>query len=134
MRELPIFRPPFCGFLLVVNCFCGVVLGLSARLMCHSGKQGVDIRLGMQLDLSPCLGVAYGSERGSKPYAPSPSLFVGGTHRGVFSVLIFFTFFKNAQTAMITPFQAFPTSFGGNPEQGINSTPIQALPSPICEQ
>lgn len=133
MRELPIFRPPFCGFLLVVNCFCGVVLGLSARLMCHSGKQGVDIRLGMQLDLSPCLGQPMVGTRLETIRAFA--VIVCWWHTSVvFSVLIFFTFFKNAQTAMITPFQAFPTSFGGNPEQGINSTPIQALPSPICEQ
>lgn len=133
MRELPIFRPPFCGFLLVVNCFCGVVLGLSAQLMCHSGKQGVDIRLGMQLDLSPCLGQPMvRNEARNHTRLRRHCLLVA--HIGGGPVLIFFTFFKNAQTAMITPFQAFPTSFGGNPEQGINSTPIQALPSPICEQ
>lgn len=49
MRELPIFRPPFCGFLFVVGCFVGLCLGYRHGLMCHSGKQGVGMQLGLRL-------------------------------------------------------------------------------------
>lgn len=114
MRELPIFRPPFCGFLLVVNCFCGVALGLSARLMCHSGKQGVDIRLGMQLDLSPCLGQPMvRNEARNHTRLRRHCLLVA--HIGGVSRFNIFHLFQKCTDGNDNPISSFPNELRGQP-------------------